>query len=182
MSGEIVLQDSPLAARYVENICGWVSRHGHYFGNDANAEECARWDGCTHVLCKLCGQPCLRGWVVCDSCRDKKEAETYAAMPSAAWDGKAMLYSQVMDTYYSSPDEAEDDLEDGQSLDDLQLVICEPNYARLDADHFERIVAEDGEGLPQIIQDAIDAFNRAVSGVVVSWSPGRTRFVEETIC
>lgn len=171
MNQEIILSDSDLAARYVTNIKGWVSRKNLFFGDGDAAEAAARYDGCTHVRCRECGEPAPRGWVLCDSCRDKSEAKRYASMPRAPWDGKAMLYSQVADEYYSSPDEAEDALEDGQTLGDLRLVICEPNYVYLRPDYFDRVVPDEGE-LPEEVLKAIEAFNASVRNVIVSWSPG----------
>lgn len=82
-----------------------------------------------------------------------------------------MLYSKTTDNYYSSPDDAEDDLEDDQTLNDLQLVICKPNYICLESDYFDRVAPEE-EGLPEEVLKAIDVFNESVRNVIVSWSPG----------
>ena len=52
---KIVMYDSPEAATYRTDIKGWVSRDGHFYGdNGPSAEHGARWSGCTHMNCK-CG-------------------------------------------------------------------------------------------------------------------------------
>lgn len=172
MSDEIVLPDSPLAARFVTGIQGWVSRDNLFFGNLATSESSARYSGCTHVPCKCCGDPVRKGWLLCDKCRDEKEMSNYKAMPRQEWDGKAMLYSQYDDNYYSSPDEAEDVLDDGESLDKLRLIICEPNFIHIQLDDFDHAMPEDT--CPKEILQAIEAFNETVAGVIVSWSPGKS--------
>ena len=59
MSGnEMILNTSDEAAHFVTGLSGWVSRHGHFYGND---ERLARYDGCTHTVCE-CGKPCEKGW------------------------------------------------------------------------------------------------------------------------
>lgn len=101
--------------------------------------------------------------------------ERYEAMLCAEWDGKAMLYSDSRDEYYSDTEAAHDDLEDGESIEDLRLVICEPNYARqIDKDFFCDEMTEDGD-LPHEVINAMSAFNKAISGIVLSWFPGRRR-------
>ena len=103
------------------------------------------------------------------------ETDRYQAMPRAEWDGKAMLYSEATDRYYYDPEYAEADLDDGQTLADLRLVICRPNYVRrLDPDDYADELADDDGDLPNVLLEAIDAFNVAVAGTVLSWSPGNT--------
>lgn len=176
MNEEVILPDSHLAARYVTDIKGWVSRNNLFFGD---GEETARYDGCTHMSCRKCKQPARKGWLLCESCLEEKELNMYSSMPRKQWDGRAMLYSQVTKNYYRSPDEAEDELEDGQTLSELRLIICEPNHVHLDADEFSH-VAPDDEELPEAVLKAIDAFNEAVEKVIVSWSPGEVALLVDT--
>ena len=173
MSNEIVMIDSPEAAQYRTDIKGWVSRHGHYFGDGPNSEEIARRDGCTHTACAQCGIPTRKGHPLCPECRALAWIAQYESMPRAEWDGKAMIYSDARDRYYNSPDDAADDLEDGETMADLRLMICEPNYVRqIDQDFCYDELPEDGD-IPDEVAAAIDEFNRAVSGIVLSWSPGK---------
>ena len=173
MSNEIVMIDSPEAAQYRTDIKGWVSRHGHYFGDGPNSEKTARYAGCTHTECSRCGAPTRKGYATCSACRESTCIAQYESMPRAEWDGKAMIYSDARDRYYNSPDDAADDLEDGETMADLRLMICEPNYVRqIDQDFCYDELPEDGD-IPDEVAAAIDEFNRAVSGIVLSWSPGK---------
>lgn len=174
MSEQIVMRDSQEAAQHRTDIKGWVSRDGVYFGDDQNSERAARYSGCTHVPCDLCGAPIPKSRVRCQDCRELTDTANYKAMPHAEWDGEAMLYSEVRDQYYSTPDDAAEDLDENQTLDDLRLVICEPNYVRpLDSDYCCDELPEDGD-LPPEVEAAMEAFNQAVAGIVLSWSPGKT--------
>jgi hypothetical protein len=112
-------------------------------------------------------------------CRDKKDLERFEALPRADWDGMAMLYSEARDKYYAGPDDAEDELEEGETLADMRLVICEPNYVRqIDPDYFVDELPEDGDVHPEV-EAAMDTFNSAVAGIVLSWSPGKVALALE---
>ena len=53
-------------------------------------------------------------------------------------------------------------------------MICEPVYAtKLDSSYFMDDLGPD-DALPPEAVDAIDAFNRAMDGVILSWQPGKT--------
>ena len=171
---QIVMRDSPGAAQYRTDLTGWVSRDGFYFGDGPQGEIAARYAGCTHVPCDRCGAPTPRGYTQCRCCRDLTYIAKYAAMPRAEWDGKALLYSEARDQYYSTPGEAADELEEDQTLADLRLVICEPNHVRqIEPDYCCDDLPEDGD-VPDEVYEAIEAFNKAVAGIVLSWSPGKT--------
>lgn len=178
MTAAIVMRDSDEAAQYRTDIKGWVSRNGIYYGDSVHSERVARYDGCTHVPCGNCGEPTPKHWTLCKPCRSVAEKGRYEAMPEAEWDGKAVLYSDLNDSYYPGLDEIEDyleDLNDGTTLEDLRLIICEPNFVRpLDIDYFSEELPEDGD-LPTEVEDAMKDFNEAVKGIVLSWSPGRKR-------
>ena len=171
----IILPDSPEAATYRTDICGWVSRDGTFYGDGPRGEKVARYVGCTHVLCKRCGEATPKEYSLCDACCDKADAERYAALPRAKWDGETPLYSETNGRFYNTPEEASDDaIEAGVPLADLRLVICQPVYAtRLEVDYLSEDLPDDGE-IPQQILNAIDAFNEAVAGVILSWAPGKT--------
>lgn len=171
MTDKIILRDDPEAATPY-TLTGWKSRNGFVYTD----EMVARYAGCTHVLCSECGTPTEKLYTKCQGCRDIAASERFEAMPEAEWDGVAMVFSKTLDRYYSSPEEADDDLEDGQTLADLQLVICKPNYVRrLEGDYCSDDLPEDAEDVPPEVSAAMEAFNEAVRGIVLSWSPGKTR-------
>lgn len=167
---EIIMFDSPEAAQPY-TMKGWRSRDGCFYKD----EHSARYAGCTHRPCRECGKPARKIYLICDTCIAEKEASQYWAMPEAEWDGNAVLYSETLDQYFISPERASYELADGQSVDDLRLVICEPNYARqIDEDFFCDELPEDGEAPPHV-QEAIEQFNAAVADTILSWSPGKCR-------
>lgn len=91
---EVILDTSPEAAKFVENISGWVSRDGLFFGKN---EDAARYQGCSHRACSECGSPAPKGYTACSSCREKKAEARYEKLERAEWDEKGALYSEVAD-------------------------------------------------------------------------------------
>ncbi|NQD37444.1 hypothetical protein HPT27_10425 [Permianibacter sp. IMCC34836] len=170
---KVVMIDDPESATYRTDIKGWVSRDGRFFGDGPLNERTARWSGCTHTPCSQCGNPTEKHYTKCEGCRALAEEERYNAMPRAEWDGQAMLYSVARDCYFHDLDQAEDELEEGEKLTDLMLVICIPNHVReLEPDYCCDECDEDGD-LPDEVITAMEAFNKAVAGIVLSWSPGK---------
>lgn len=167
----IVMFDSSEAATYRTGLEGWVSKRGMYFGNADGAEKAARYDGCTHHRCSACGAVTSKTYTRCDDCRSKADLDRYYSMPVAEWDGKAMVYSESSGMFYESPESAIEFCESG----DPRLILCRPVYARrLDDEFFADQLPED-QDTPPALQDAIDAFNAAVSELVLSWEPGTHR-------
>ena len=172
---KIIMLDGPEAAQFRTDISGWVARNNPYAYQGPNAEEAARYQGCTHIPCEQCGTPTEKHHSKCDACCEMADIARYAAMPRAEWDEISMLYSDAKNRYYDHPESAESDLAEGETLADLRLVICEPNYARrLDPDDYVDDIADDGGELPEELLSAIEAFNASVAGTVLSWSPGKT--------
>jgi len=170
---EIIMRESPLAAS-LKSVDGWVSRNGFYFGTDEGA---ARYDGCTHVKCMKCGLPTPKSHLYCSKCSSDMSREKYLEMPRLEWDGEAMIYSHTRDKYYCDIEQICDELQDESgtdTLDSLQLVICEPTFgSEICADHFADELPEDGE-VPDQLLDAIDEFNKAVRVAgPLSWHPGK---------
>jgi len=166
MTPKIILQDSDEAAQPC-TVSGWRSGNGFFYTDEASA----RYAGCTHVLCKSCGKPTEKPYTLCEDCRAKAEFERYCALPIAEWDGKSMIYSDSRDKYYYDLADAYDDLEEGQDLSELRLLICKPNYVTpLESDYCCDELADDMD-VPSAVEEAMEAFNKAVAGIVLSWSP-----------
>lgn len=167
----IVMYDSPDAAQPY-TMEGWLSRNGRFYQDESSA----RYDGCTHRPCSKCGLPTPKSWLVCDACRAIGDRERYEAMPVAPWDGRQMLYSEARGRFFSDPSDAEDALDAGEGLDALRLVLCEPQYASpLDLDNFQDSLPDEDDA-PDELMAAIDTFNAAVKVLVLSWTPGKTRW------
>lgn len=176
---KIITPDSPEAATYRTDIRGWVSRDGRFFGDGADAEYLARHQGATHTKCVDCENFHPKGYFTsCDDCRARRDYERYLARPRAKWDGKAMLYSEALDKFFDSPEDALDyayleDDENPMPLEDMRLVICEPDYAgQIDSSYWEDQLPEDGE-IPSDLEEALGVFNKAISGILLSWHPGK---------
>ncbi|WP_211474808.1 hypothetical protein [Collimonas humicola] len=166
----IVLYSSPEAAS-IKTVTGCVARTGAFWGDN---EHMARYCGSTHKVCD-CGA-IVAQQSFCQKCARNRSLAKYAAMEQRPWDGDAMLFSDATDEYFRDLSEAEDHaVNNGMSLAQLRLIICEPTFARqIDGtEHFCDDLPEDGE-LPAEIANAFDALNEAIRkcSTPLSWSPG----------
>jgi hypothetical protein len=97
-------------------------------------------------------------------------------MPRKEWDGEQMVFSQVLDEFFSTPGDALDEAEClGLDSDvDLRLVLCDPvHLRRLEIEDFADDLPEGGES-PDWLVDAIDEFNEATDGKdPVCWRDGK---------
>ena len=169
--------NDPSAARFVENIKGWVDINNRFFGDNKDSEHMARYSSCTHRKCE-CGEIMSKGYTICEKCRAKKELERYNVLPFKAWDYKEPVYSYYADQYFFSTDDLIDYLEDNEvDSRDLRLVICEPSYfSELDYDQWEDIMPENSDEFPEQLQKAVEAFNEAISKLPpASYYPGKIR-------
>lgn len=97
--------------------------------------------------------------------------ETFLKLPIVDWYEESPIYSDYKGKFYNDLSEAECDLDEDQNLFDLRLMPTIPRYVRpLDSSYCEDIIPE-GSELPDEILKAMDEFNRAVDGIVVSWRP-----------
>ena len=173
MAEEVILPGDPRAATW-KTVSGWVSRDGRFYGGE---ERAARYAGSTHAICYTCGVTCRKGYTKCEKCIEACKDEQWAKMERREWDGAQMLYSQTADGWFASPDEAldwmADDEERPQTLEEMRLVLGDPVGVRpLDGSYCADQLADDCEE-PKEVAEAMDAFNRAVSGIVLSWRPGK---------
>lgn len=174
----VVLYDSNESAS-IKTVTGWVSRIGRFWGDD---EHMARFDGSTHRKCNGCGEM-VSHQSYCRVCSDKRSEDMFLAMPRVKWDGTSMIYSDSRDRYYSDPAEAlEEVLEEGETLEDLRLIICVPEYLhQLDSETWVDDLPEDGE-LPSEVDAALDALNMAIREAGPScWRPGKVALDLTTI-
>jgi hypothetical protein len=182
---DIVMYDSPEAAQ-VKTVTGWVSREGHFWGDN---EHMARYDGSTHKKCETCGAVVSQR-SFCTPCSTAREIEKFAAMERKPWDGDSPIYSQLLDRYFFNGEvfdvfEEGDGFEDEEgnvvtpyTEEDLRLIHCEPTYLHLlDADDWsDDLPSEDhgGDGLPDEVEVALEAFNAVLKKQgPVSWEPGK---------
>jgi hypothetical protein len=106
MTDKIILIDSDEAATYMTNIKGWVSSLGNYFGGN---ERIARYDGCTHKYCEICGSVINKnGLTICNACRHEKSVNRYNDMPKMEWSEDSPLYSDAFDVFLFDKDSVYD--------------------------------------------------------------------------
>lgn len=172
--GRIILYDSDEAATFVTGISGWVSRQGHFWGED---EHMARFDGATHRKCPKCGG-IYRINSYCSPCAERREEEKFKAMPRREWGGEGMVYSRTRDEFFSSWDDVADccDNEDCP-MESLQLIICEPVYARtVDEDYWGDELPEDMhlDDCDSELAELVDGVNKYIleHRPILSWRPG----------
>ena len=166
-----VLYESDEAAS-LQTVTGWVSRTGHFWGQD---EHMARYDGSTHRTCSqnpAHGVVETRGW--CRMCRDERMDAKFAAMPRRAYDGEPVAVFDG-DTYFFDAESIADWLVDNDiEPEDARLVFCKPNMAsEIDPnEHFSDDLPEDGEVSDRLMA-AFDALNAVIrEEPPLSWYPG----------
>ncbi len=169
---KIVMYESPEAAS-IQTVTGWVSRLGHYFGDN---EHIARYDGSTHKVCAGCGGIVARSGY-CQACRSKRDDEAFHALPAEPWDGTTPVFSHHLEKYFFGG-ELEDYLADEEvDVEGLQLVHCTPVHLRqIDDSTWEDELSteDDYMDLPEAVQVALDALNEAIKAApAVTWLPGK---------
>lgn len=168
-----ILYSSNEAAKYTTGVEGWVDSGGRFWGED---EHMARYSGCTHIKCKDCGAKIpVRGYLICDDCRNKRDIEKYNNMPSKQWDGNTPLYSDSSDEYFFDEESLLNYIEDYESKrESMRLIICEPIYlSNINEDYFYDDLSGDGE-LPDAVVKAVDTLNKIIANEPpVSWIPGK---------
>lgn len=169
--------DDPNAARFVENIKGWVDINNRFWGNGPDSEHMARYSSCTHMKCE-CGKLKPKGYLKCDECRDKSDIEKYNDLPFKEYNGE-LVYSYKADMYFNDSDEIEEYCYDNEvESKDLLLVFCEPNkLSEIDSSYWDDFMSEyDDIDLPKELLDALDNLNNVISKLPpISYSPGYIR-------
>lgn len=169
---KVVMYESDEAAS-IKTVTGWVDRNGRFWGED---EHMARYCGSTHRQCVNDPKhPIYPSNAWCDVCHSEKRKTAFDAMPAKTWCGEPLVIHDT-DIYFFDSDDLRDHCMEHSILpEEMNLVICEPNYPReIDgSDHLVDDLPEDGE-LPGELQDAFDVLNAVIrkSGPL-SWSAGK---------
>jgi hypothetical protein len=146
------------------------------------SKESAIYSLITHNKCE-CGNLMRRGHLKCESCRSKKREEVYNSMSFMEWDGVTPLVLFDSDIYFFGEDDIYDYIYneelDSDQIDNLQLVICQPNhFNEIDLDYWGDIFPEDFDAersIPEFIKK-LDEFNKFISEQEpISWSEGKFR-------
>lgn len=168
-----ILPSDDQAARIVDNISGWVDRHGQYWGRD---EKTARNQGCTHVPCEQCSTPIPKNEYrrICRSCAEAIRKEKYEKLPKQEWDGVTPLYSEAFEEFFFNEDAIRDYCEENEVTPELlRLILCESEYAHcIDPEEHYNIGDDEGR-LPPAIIEAFEALNKAIEECKepIYWTP-----------
>lgn len=176
---EQIILPSDGEAASIKTITGWVSRKGHFFGDD---ERSARYDGSTHLKCPTCGK-IINKHEYCYECHTKAEIEKYQKMKRKKWNGIDGIYSYAKDKWFWSYEELDDYIMDNNTtVDDLLLILGQPVYAReIDPfDYYEEDFPDENKNLtedflPEDLLSAFDDLNVYIrnSKVILSWKPSK---------
>lgn len=132
-------------------------------------EHSARYEACTHINCRECGQEAERNHkMLCPVCLDKKNREEYEKLPLAEWNGEDFLCLYRDEVYFEDIDSIEDYCEENEiDPNSLRLVLCQQtrfsaiNIAELQMDN----VAENWEPSKELcdLEEALNAYLRKAS-------------------
>jgi hypothetical protein len=159
----VIMFESPEAAQ-LKTVIGWVSRSGHFWGND---QRMARWDGCTHQLCgDGCGTAVERSYTRCEGCQDKRDAAAYMELDRDDWDGVTPLWSDAADRMFFSASDLQDYCRDeGKQPRELRLLLCDAcSFHFIDEDDFADDLPEDCEA-PDELRQALRKFNESIKEI-----------------
>lgn len=177
MSQKVILRED--AEKMIEEV---QSSFFKVNGETFITKERAMYATITHEKC-TCGNLMRRGRLYCDECSSKKRDLVYESKPFKEWDGETPLVLFDSDVYFFGEDGIYDYIYENEldkdQIDDLQFVICKPNYLRtIDVDYWSDKFPEDFEpekSLPELIKK-IDEFNDFLSKQEsVSYSEGNFR-------
>jgi hypothetical protein len=168
-----ILPKSNEAAKYAENIKGWVAK-GKFFGTD---EKAARYYGCTHRKCQDCGAIIEKLYFRCDSCALKEKKKRYEKLDCTEWDQSLPAYSTQFGEFFENKDEVKDFLSNNKlEFDDLLLVICWPTkLSYLDSDRWYDEMPDDTD-IPEELARAIEIFNETIDEIgPIGYEPAKIR-------
>ena len=173
---EIIMRDSPQAAHKIFTTA-WQSSLGTIFID----ENQARYHGCTHEECCICHTRIERRQALCSGCRLAKDKKRHDDAPREIYDGTSLLYSEHLNRYFDNYQDFVEFIQDREfdvplySPEDpislYRLYVCEPNYAyEFEPSYYADISNEDNE-IPDAVLTAMDVYNKAIEGIICSWSP-----------
>lgn len=175
---DIIMYDDPDIVEFKTDIKGWITTKGrYYFGDNKDSEHMARYNACTHDLCK-CGKIKEKFYMYCSECREVRKKERYDKMPYKDYDYETPLYSDYIDKFFSSYSECCEYCYDNKlNPADMRLIICEYQYCNpIDPyDYYIDIIPEEVEELPDYVLDAFDTLNDILNTQKesVSYVPGK---------
>lgn len=173
---ELIVLDTDSAAAEYKTVSGWVSRNGHFWGED---ERMARYEGSTHKTCS-CGTVHSKS-AYCRPCHEKKQLEKYWQLPFKEYDG-GMLYDASADRYFTDAEDfwdyAVSEIENNSY--EPRLQICRPQHARYFGDDYYCDELPEDQSLEDVapeLAEAMDKVNALIKEkqFILSWLPDKSR-------
>ncbi len=177
---KIIMYESDEAAS-IKTVTGWVSSKGHFYGKD---EDLARFDGATHKKCECGNIKEIRSY--CRYCSERRSHKKYLNMAPIDWDGVTPLCINGTDEYFFDAHDLINYCEANETTpQELQLVICEPNYLK-QVDVYRYLEANEVPEeykFPEEIQKAFDQLNKQIKKYSdpISWSQGSHSITKESL-
>ena len=175
---KIILFDSDEAAKFVENISGWVDINGYFYGKDENL---ARYSSCTHKKC-ACGELMKKNYTMCNKCIEIKNKEKYNNLKAVEWNGNSPIYSDTTDDYFWDEDQLLDYCADEEieNIEELRLLTTKPIKLRGNVDLYDLYVDELPEDYewPNEILETLEKLNMLIDNLSpVSVFPSNERII-----
>lgn len=182
---KIILETDEDLIEYRTNVKGWVGKNKIFYGEN---KDLAIYGNITHKKCEL-GHIYDKRYSYCPTCKESEISNYYYTLKEKEWDGKVMLNVYDTDIYlsdkgdveeYISGIEEEEDERFKQNIDDVKLVLCEPNYLYEITSEFWSDILPEGHELSDIVSkefiDKLDELNKLIDDHdPISWSPTNTR-------
>jgi len=174
---EIILNTEPNIVEYRTNIEGWVGKDGRFYGKD---KDQAIYGNSTHKKCDE-GHIYRKSWINCPDCEEAKKPSKYLQLDFKEWDSETPLCLFDDDKYFFAIDDIEDYLDtEDLNPEDLQLVICKPNYLwEIQTDYWEDVYPEDRDLEDVASKELISKINELNELIrkesAVSWKAGKFR-------
>jgi len=170
---EVILRSDPRAARRV-TVEGWVSRHGHFYGED---ERTARYDGATHNECEHCGSVCEKHYTACRPCRARLERERHERREHVPYPGGPIF---IEDEFCFDDAAVTDELWEylRARRDPWAVMVLEavPQPAEeIDLDHWQDALPDEEGDPPAWLEEAVERLNATIRehrDRPLSWTTG----------
>lgn len=143
-------------------------------------ENTVRRELSTHKICTNCENPYIKNGY-CKTCYEKKNNERYYNKPFLEWNGETPLVIYDSDEYFFNAESVEEYMQENEiDENDLQLMICSPNYCcQIDEDYFSGEMPENFESLSdfdKILVQKLKEINKYIAKLKpISWSEGEFR-------